>query len=214
MKTFIICSLVFIFSFEAVYTQDNWKLQRDKNGIKVYTQVVENSSLKAFKGITEIDAEMETLVAVCKDVMAFPEWQSTTKTAQLLDTEGETGQIHYLEFPAPWPLSNRDAITQFVYSFDSSSQSVHVKMLCLPDYLPEKEDIVRIKKSNGYYLFEPQNNGKIKVIYSAHGEPGGKIPAWLANSTVVDTPYHTLLNLKEQVKKEKYRGKTYGFIEN
>jgi hypothetical protein len=43
------------------------------------------------------------------------------------------------------------------------------------------------------------------VVFRLHIEPAGEIPSWLANIAVIDTPYHTLNNLKEMVKKEKYR---------
>jgi hypothetical protein len=43
------------------------------------------------------------------------------------------------------------------------------------------------------------------VVFRLHIEPGGEIPSWLANIAVIDTPYHTLNNLKEMVKREKYR---------
>lgn len=207
--TFYLLFLIFSFT---VNSQDDWELQKEKNGIKVYTQSRAGSDMKAFKSITEIDTEIENLVAVCKDVAAFPEWQDATKVAKILEAKGEIAHVHYLEFAAPWPVCNRDNITQFTYQFNPSDQSVRVQITTLPDYLPEKEGIVRIRQSSGYYLFEPLSNGKIQVTHSAHADPAGSIPAWVSNSVVVDTPFKTLTNLKKQVKKAKYQGKTYAFM--
>ncbi len=43
--------------------------------------------------------------------------------------------------------------------------------------------------------FKEENNN-VTVIYQFHGDPGGDVPAWLANSFVVSHPYKTLQNLK------------------
>lgn len=205
-------SLFFLLISFSLNSQDDWQLQKEKNGIKVYTQEVAGSSLKAFKSVTEIETSVASLVAVCKDVASFPEWQESTIVAKILKTKDETEHIHYLEFAAPWPVSNRDNITQFTYQFNPKDGSVRVKIQTLPDYLPEKEGVVRIKESSGYYLFTPLSNGKVQVTHSAHADPAGNIPTWLSNSVMVDTPFKTLTNLKEQVKKEKYQGKTFKFI--
>ncbi|WP_395408383.1 hypothetical protein ACHMW6_17725 [Pseudoduganella sp. UC29_106] len=34
------------------------------------------------------------------------------------------------------------------------------------------------------------------VVYQMHAAPGGAIPGWLANQTVVDTPFGTLKGLR------------------
>lgn len=212
MKTHILIGLFFLIFPLCLYGQSDWELQKEKDGIKVYTKTIAGSDLKAFKSTTEIDSSVESLVAVCKDVAAFPEWQEATKVAELLDNKQETVQIHYLQFPAPWPVSCRDNITQFTYNYNPKDQSVRVEFKTLPDYLPEKKDIVRIRESSGYYLFTPLSNGKTKVTHSAHADPGGNIPTWLSNNVMVDTPFKTLTKLKVQAKKAKYQGKTYKFM--
>lgn len=40
------------------------------------------------------------------------------------------------------------------------------------------------------------NAGGVNVTYQMHISPGGSIPNWLANQTVVDTPYGTLKALR------------------
>ena len=42
----------------------------------------------------------------------------------------------------------------------------------------------------------PEGEGRIRVVYELHAEPGGQVPAWLANSFVIDAPYNTLLLLR------------------
>jgi hypothetical protein len=48
--------------------------------------------------------------------------------------------------------------------------------------------------------------------YEFQSDPGGAVPAWLANSTVIDTPMDMLTNFHRLVKLEKHRNKSYAFI--
>jgi hypothetical protein len=43
------------------------------------------------------------------------------------------------------------------------------------------------------------NTDGVDVTYQMHASPGGSIPNWLANQTVVDTPYGTLKALKKHL---------------
>ena len=67
---------------------------------------------------------------------------------------------------------------------------------------------------SGFWSFTPVDNGKILVRYQVHAEPGGSLPSWLANSVVVDTPYYTMANMVEMLKKEKYQQAEISLIKN
>ena len=64
---------------------------------------------------------------------------------------------------------------------------------------PEQPRLVRVSKFEGFWQMRPVGEGQVEVIYQAHTEPGGSLPAWLANSFVVDVPLHTLLALRRLV---------------
>lgn len=67
------------------------------------------------------------------------------------------------------------------------------------DYLPEQKGFVRVSKVDGLWSLTPKAVGEIEVVYQVHGEPGGSVPSWLANSFVVDAPFNTLKALRKQV---------------
>jgi hypothetical protein len=72
----------------------------------------------------------------------------------------------------------------------------------LPKYIPMNESIVRIPKSKGFWTITPIKENLTKVEYQMHVEPGGFVPAWLANLKLVDTPFSFLYNLREQIEKD------------
>ena len=58
----------------------------------------------------------------------------------------------------------------------------------------------------------PKGNGRVDVSYELIVDPGGWIPAWLVNMTMAVGPYNTILNMREELKKEKYQSAKYTFI--
>ena len=70
---------------------------------------------------------------------------------------------------------------------------------CIPDYLPAVENVVRVPKSYSKMTFTPINESKLKVDYNIHVDPGGQIPAWIANMFSTQGPYETFKNLKDRL---------------
>ncbi|MBC3916735.1 START domain-containing protein [Undibacterium sp. CY18W] len=179
-----------------------WTLAKDAEGIRVYTQAVAGSPLREFRGEVDIAATPEQVVRVLKDANSFRKWMPNVVVSELLKSS-ETDQHHYLENAVPWPLVNRDGVYHFMYSHsDEGGIAVTtVRVEALPDYLPKKDGKVRIPKSDGYWKIIPVASG-VKVIWQIHAYPGGEIPAWLVNSTVIDTPFKTLKGLRNFLQPE------------
>jgi hypothetical protein len=69
--------------------------------------------------------------------------------------------------------------------------------------LPKNRKIsVRIQKGIGFWELTEDAKQNVKVIYQFHGEPGGEVSAWLANSFVVTHLFKTLENLIDIIGEE------------
>ncbi len=60
-------------------------------------------------------------------------------------------------------------------------------------------------RMEGAWNIMPLSGDSCRVVFRLHVEPAGEIPSWLANIAVIDTPYHTICNLRDMVKRDKYR---------
>ena len=206
-------ALVFLILCSAsTYSQEEWKLRKSAEGIDVYTKKVEGSNFEAFRAITRINAPVSSLAAVLYDVGSFTEWMNLTTKSELISRENKSTQIHYIVTDAPWPVTDRDAVFRFQYKYDESNNSLLVLMDALPDQIPEKEHMIRIQHSQGVWKFTPEDHGLVKVEYELHADPNGNIPAWLANSTSVDSPFKTLKAMRLQVKKDRYQDRSFSFM--
>lgn len=201
-----------VFSLQSVNAQNEWVLKKDKENIQIYVKKVDGYNMKAFKGVTEMETTVSSLLAVIMDIPDFANWAPNTKQAKILEQKGETQLVYYILTGAPWPVNDRDGIYTFKAQKDTKSGGVIIQTGCSPSFVPEKKGIVRIKYSKGSWQLIPLENGHVKVIYENHSEPGGNIPAWLTNSSVVDVPFSALKNIKEQVKRSKYQNKQFEFL--
>lgn len=204
--------LLMLLSTSHLLAQKDWVLKKDKENIQIYVKKVDGYAMKVYKGVTEMETSVSTLLAVLMDVPGFVEWAPKTKEARLLDQKGENQLVYYLLTDAPWPVNDRDGIYTLTAQKDMETGGVIVKTGSSPDYIPEKKGVVRIRHSEGFWKLIPLGSGKVQVIYQNHSEPGGNIPAWLANSSVVDVPFTALSNIKERVRLSKYQNQQFNFL--
>lgn len=203
-----------IFSAQASEVGD-WELEleEDKAQLKIYTRKIEGSSLKEFKGEMLVDTTLTALASLLLDADAAPEWMHQCEKFEVIEKVAPQNIVIHFINGAPWPVSDRDAIVSSKMSQNPETLAVRIDVKALTDYLPEDDDYVRIPRMEGHWAFIPQD-GKILVRYQIHAEPGGSLPAWLANSVVVDTPQHTMLNMLDMLKRDKYKQAKLTTIKN
>ncbi|MFZ3153928.1 START domain-containing protein [Pseudomonas sp.] len=171
-----------------------WRLVKDEAGIQVYLQQVPGSSFQAFRGVTRIRTDMPRLLALQDDVSAACAWIHACSEQRLLKHEADLSWA-YSRFHTPWPVQPRDSILQVTTTRDADGRVTRT-LRGVADYLPLQPGFVRVSKVEGFWSLIPRG-GEIEVIYQVHSEPGGSVPAWLANSFVVDAPFNTLQGLRQ-----------------
>lgn len=218
MRLLISLFLIPFFTFftQTATAKSAWELEKVEEDyqLKIYTREVGNSDLKEFKGEMFVDAKLSTIVALLNDDKAAPEWMNKCENFEVLERLEDNHLIIYFVNGAPWPVSDRDAVISSKLTQDPESLAVRIDVKALTGYLPKNDDYVRIPRMIGFWEFIPQASGKVLVRYQVHAEPGGSLPAWLANSVVVDTPYNTMTNMLEMLKREKYITAEIPYITN
>lgn len=181
--------------------QSDWNLKKDKDGIKIYTRSVEGSSFDEFKGITTIEkSSLSAVLTVILDVKNYESLFPDCMNPKILKQEGEYYDIHYIQTKGPLTIKDRDSVFEQKTVVGKNGKHARVTLKPLPDYIAENKDMVRVREGSGFWELEEDDNSNIKVTYQFHGEPGGDIPAWLANSFVETHPLQTLKNLKNRLK--------------
>ena len=186
-----------------------FKLEIDKDNIKVFTRVHEGATLKEFKGVVTIRTSLSALVALMDDTNSYTNWMHDCVKSALVEHPNPSERTTYIVNDAPWPVSQRD---MFIYSRTTQNKETKMVTIALEGratFRPEIKGYVRVTTLKGSWRFTPLKKGLIEVTYQVYSDPGGSLPQILANSTVVDIPYHTLKNMRTFVQQERYQKAKY-----
>jgi hypothetical protein len=199
-RLFWIAIILLLLTFSAS-AQGNWNLVKEEVGIKVYTKTESGSKYKAFKAEMQVSCKIENIVEVLKNTNSINNWVVNCKEVKLLKKE-DNDQYYYIETSLPLPFENRDMVYHFQY-IEINSEQVSVIVTGIPEYIQHKKGIVRMVKADGYWLLTSIDTYKTTITYQMHVEPGGLIPAWLANPFIKNVPFSTFKELRKIVQKSK-----------
>ena len=114
--------LLFIFTLlpSIALSRDLWELEKDSDGIKVYTQLETGSPYKSFKAITVTNANSEAITEILNDVKGYVTWFAFTEKVDLLEN-GLHEKYVYMETRYPWPFNNGDMIYKMTFSTEGKA---------------------------------------------------------------------------------------------
>lgn len=177
----------------------DWKLKKDESGVEIYTRSIEGSAFQEFKGVTTIENTTLTLILeVILNVESYLDLYPDCIEAKVLLEKGKYSDIRYFDLKAPWPVKNRDVIYESTTTVSDDGRYAKVLLRPVGDYIEEKKESVRMYNCSGFWELQEDADNNTRVTYQFHSDPGGEIPGWLANTTVVSNPYKTLQKLKKR----------------
>ncbi len=188
--------LLLVLSASATAAEPSWQLQKDKNGIRVFTRSVEASPVLEFRAETEIHAPLGTVTSFYEQVERLTQWFYRCKEAQLLKEVSADESLVYFAADLPWPLSDRDGIYRRLKTVDTATGVVSYQLSAANDRYPAQEGRVRVEFLDAEWRFTPQPKGMTRVYYRMHTSAGGFIPVAIVNRFTVSLPFKTLRKLR------------------
>ncbi|GAB4038981.1 START domain-containing protein [Spirosoma gilvum] len=192
--------------------RDEWKLEKDKNGIRVYSRHLDGSRLKEIRVDCDIQASLSQLVAFLSDVDQYSQVVYKNKSAQLLRRVSETEFYYYSESEMPWPATNRDLVIHLRLAYDPTSRVLQINTNSVTDMVPPKEGLVRVAFWQAVWHVSALADNKMHVSYTFQVDPGGTLPAWLVNATAAVGPYQSFLNMREKIQLPRYQKRSFRFL--
>lgn len=183
---------------------EQWKLLRDQQGIRIYSQKVNGSKYEAFKGIIVLQSSPASILGLLDHTEASTEWVQFCTFGKTLKSNGFSERYIYQVTDLPFPLATRDAVFRATTSYNPVTQAITVTLAAAADFYPATE-YVRIRIGSGYFHLRPIDDDNTEVTWQLHVDPGGAIPAFLINMMLVEIPFQSLQRMAEQVKKEPYQ---------
>lgn len=190
----------------------NWKLEKDAEGIRVYTASVEGSNFKAFRAEMEVVGTLSQLVSMHTDPSNISEWLYDCKKSELIKKVEDNEYYIYYVSDAPWPVQDRDYVLHSVITQNPDTFVVSIDFNAVAEIVDNSEECVRMAEVVGYWHFLPMAGGRVRIEHQVHADPNGAIPSWLANVAVVDQPFETMKTIREQMHLPKYLNSRLSFV--
>lgn len=173
------------------FCQDNWKLAKNDQGIKVYVGEIINSEFFAFKAVMSVKSTEQQILKILKDVNMYNKWFAFTESVKLIK-QSDNHQLFEMETYYPWPFANEC----MKYSMDFERTENESLKIVITGSRENVNCKYSLKKASGYILLESENGGT-KITYYFHSEPSQKIPTTLINSMIYKMPFRTFISLKK-----------------
>ena len=174
----------------------------DKDGIRVYTQLEENSPYKQVKVTATINAPMEKVMEILTAFNKYKNWMNHVHDSYLLNQSDSAYYVFILE-DATWPMQNRYQVSKVQVSQTMQTSSVDFKTV--PNYIEKRTDAIQIKQFEGYWSLKDRPDRSCSLEYVLINNPGGHVPPWLANLHAIDNPLQSVINLKRLAEGESIR---------
>jgi hypothetical protein len=188
-----------------------WEIVYEADNLRVQRRDYAGSELDEIKGVVRVKATLNAVMALLKDAQFNREWVYRSGGASILQDVGYAQAYVYGVVDAPYPMSDRDTVVRFDYHQDQETKEINVTMTNLPEFIPEKAELVRVPRMGGFWHLKPEKDGWVKVTYQVYGDPGGWIPVWLANRAAVMSVQETLRNMISAV--SRYEGARSEFVD-
>lgn len=182
-----------------------WQPIQDKNDTRTYMRNLPGTDIKEFRAITIVEAKLEEIAALLRDIDGYPRWLPQCRESILLEQKDYFSFVIYEKFDLPWPLWDRDVILTNSVDIDISTGRATAKFWAIPrPGISEKKRHVRLSTLQGEFLFEYIGRDATRVMLTYRLDSGGAVPLKIANIVIRRMPYMTLQRMKKMVKKEKY----------
>lgn len=193
--------LFLILNFMTDVSAQTWTFVKEQEGIKLYTRKEAGNTLKSFRGVTEVNCTMDKVATLLGNVKNHDWWDENLKEIKILKYEKDKYFQYYLVYHVPWPFTDRDLCVEAFMTIDPLTGIRTIAASPLKDGVPEKPDLIRIKKYWQKWTIQQKDNGVIRLTLEGFVDPAGSIPSWLYNMVIVETPLKVMRRVKKFVEK-------------
>ncbi len=210
---FLILLIILLLPFKAMSIEEtkkyNWKLKKEKDGVKTFSRFKRDSPVKEFRSVTIIDYPIEVLLEVIIDVASYPKWMPDVLESKILKEfhRGlERGNYYiHIVYDGIWPVKNRDIVMESIPKTDWDKGVSVIRLKKLDTFpVPLKKGVVRVKDFESEFKFEYISRSKTKVTLTTFVDVGGMVSPRLATIQTGTVPHKTLANMAKVASDPKY----------
>ena len=188
-------TLFFTIAYINLVPSDNqsWELKKDQDSIKVYIRNVDDNT-KEYLAETIIKSDIDNIFKTITDFDNSYKWMYKLNSSKILK-KSDTSMYVYFVVNMNWPLKNRDLVSDALIT--QNDNKIKIVMNSHPDYIPEKEKLIRIKQSRSIWNLEKIDNEYTKVALQSYAVVEG-IPTFIMDLFILDSPMYSMSQLRNK----------------
>lgn len=182
------------------FSQTDWKLEYNKNGVEVFTRKPEGQNIKEYKGIVEVNASVEACFKALSQPSKFTKFMYNVLYAEKFESTSPEEFVVYCVVDFPWPYTDRDMFLNYHF-YDLGNGNVKAKLYSVADKKndPKYEYLGGV---TGSWYFEKISDTKTRVTNQSKTSQTG-FPDWLVNMFLLDAPKFNMPKFKSYVEVNK-----------
>lgn len=195
--------LVTMFAFPA--SANEWEQFFDEEGISGYSRPIPGSSLLEFRSVVVVDAPIEVVDAVLRDIEGFKRPGTSCYEARLLEKPDRDHYTFYAGYSMPGPFSDRVAVVNVAYRNDLERGRIvsDLRAVLHPTFAYPAGAVV-ITHFVAQFVVELLSHERAAVVSTTHFDPGGIIPAFLVNKAARDSLLQNAEILRQAARNPEY----------
>lgn len=149
--------------------------------------------VRQMRGEMTANASMGDMLYMLRDDQEGKKWVNRTVEFYHFDRENESVWHTYSELGIPWPFSNRDLVTKNNLHSRSDGSLFRIEINAVPNYVPQRKDVVRILHFEGSWTVESLPENRISVAYEIVTKSESFLPRSITDP-IVEKGFWTTLN--------------------
>ena len=179
--------------------QSAWNLKKDQNGILIYSRSLKDSKFNELRAVFDLTGTFDQLSSILNDVSNYKTWVYGTSSSTLIQRKSATEIVYYSQVSAPWPVSNRDFYSDTRIWIDSATHQMRLSSRNIDSFPHSKSHFVRMPFLRAEWIITATTTASLHVDYTLSWDPGGSIPAFIANSFSTSGPLQSFSELKRKM---------------
>lgn len=152
--------------------------------VVIKTRARPNSPIREVWAEGDLNASVHDLEEAILDAEAYPRFMPYVKESRYLDKPEEDGsRLVYTRLDLP-VVAARDYVIKVLVEKRTQPDGTGTfsnRWFAVPDKVPVKPNVVRLKLNEGSWEVTPKGEGRAHVIYRFAVDPGGWVPAFIAD---------------------------------
>ena len=199
----LIATMIVISSCAKLSFASGWEEVEGSNDIVIYQKKFSDSDMMAFKGVTRIDADVDTIIRFISDNSVADKWIPMVGEKRTVNELSPHSRIEYTHVEMPWPLTDRYFITLVTAEqYRDGVIKVSMKSVENPPFI-ESGKIMGVFGKSHIWLEPIENGHRTRMTVEIQTDPKGLIPKWLVNKMQAKAPIDFFTNLSVELKNQK-----------